>query len=240
MDEKHNKLEEQINKPSDDIVKQLRFNELSEVTKNILSFYNTKFDALEKEMDQLENVKININDNKIQENFDNLILCCNKAIKPSELLNDPESKFCNNNNNNNINYNNILSLKGAIGDKEFVRKVVLYRKLEIKKQLVSLELELVFLNYLVIHSVNLEYMTKLNNKQVIGNMYKNVNLQKLNNDINFSIEETINYLNEILLRGGNVSSENEIEANEAFKNYEDITLCRYLSLSERAIYLLND
>jgi hypothetical protein len=215
---------------------QPKLEDLSDITKNILSFYNKKFDSLENELTQIEKIEGESGD-KIAKEFDELLLCCNKEIKPTVQYEDPEKTFCAKNNKNDIR--KIIFEGDLIGDKEFVKKVILYRKLEIKKQLVSLELDLVFLNYLVIHSINIEYARDIKEEQhIIGDMYKNVNLDNLSEEINESISELINYFRYLLLKNGRVKTVEELNNNQSFKQYENNTLCRYQTLSERANVLL--
>ena len=121
---------------------------LSAITKEILKAYNTKFDANEASLKNLEeNVTNNLENNQLKQKYDS-VMGINKKIEnqapedDSELI-DPVKKTLDSKLSSttftNIDICNICKIN-FINDKSFVKKIIEYRAAEIKKKLVIIQI----------------------------------------------------------------------------------------------------
>ena len=195
---------------------------LSAITKEILKAYNTKFDANEASLKNLEeNVTNNLENNQLKQKYDS-VMGINKKIEnqapedDSELI-DPVKKTLDSKLSSttftNIDICNICKIN-FINDKSFVKKIIEYRAAEIKKKLVFIKKTIELYKYIITSILYLNYK-----KSSIPHNQNYV--EEINSEIKVLKEEkkfTKYILVEYVLLSG--------------KYIIDTTICKYIFLNE--------
>ena len=173
----------------------------------ILKKYNEKFDENETEKEN-ENKEINKIKLENELSFKKLLLEVDTAEKETKpcMTTDFKELFVNKRNIPKIHQMNLIQ------DINMVRNIVVYRKLEIKKQIRIVSLAIQVYKYVLIKIKCYNYFTDTNNKLKINT--QNLDIEDLNNDK----QKCINIFN------------NFIFTNEHF--LQD-TLCRYIELEKK-------
>jgi hypothetical protein len=144
--------------------------DLSDITKNILCFYNTKYNKLDLELKKIEQKKIKTGIDLSQKMWEKLLVCDkNNDNKPDDFNKNPEN-LCKT--TQDIDITNIICKINIISDKNFIEKMILYRKLEIEKKVKEILFLVSFQKYLHINHLYLQNFNPPPNKQ---SDYKNLN-----------------------------------------------------------------
>jgi hypothetical protein len=172
---------------------------LSAITKEILKAYNTKFDANEASLKNLEeNVTNDLENNQLKQKYDSVI-GINKKIEiqvpedDSELI-DPVKKILDSKLSStkftNIEICNICKIN-FINDKSFVKKIMEYRAAEIKKKLVFIKKTIELYKYIITSILYLKYKISLNTEDriYVGEINSKIEVLKIEKETTKSLIE---------------------------------------------------
>ena len=192
-----------------------------DITKDILQFYNKPYDERELEeneiMKDVNNVE-GIDEVKLNDLYKKLILITesNKKHDSDEnddedddddpvtnilknLVNEMKNKQTDNELTGTDDSIQSISNINFIEDEDFVKKILLYRFLEIQKKILYVENDIVFYNYIIACILNNENKIKLNAGTDVGtdnNTVKQLKKNKIKlNQIKLDIFNKLDYLN---------------------------------------------
>uniref|UniRef100_A0A6C0K3J7 Uncharacterized protein n=1 Tax=viral metagenome TaxID=1070528 RepID=A0A6C0K3J7_9ZZZZ len=162
---------------------------LSDVTKEILKIYNTKFDRNEKEEEELEK-EVKLNEEQLLKKYNDILLCRNSdkniTNKPRDKDDDFDPiKLVNESNqietDNNKDVCNVICKMNYVEDKSFINKMIIYRIAEIKKRLMFIKYNIEIYKLIITNILNLQYKIDSghieNNDETTGELNE-LNLQK--------------------------------------------------------------
>ena len=162
---------------------------LSDITKEILKIYNTKFDKNEKEEEELEK-EVKLNEEQLLKKYNDILLCCDSGklirnipderdeIDPIKLINETNQVI---EIDNSKDVCNIICKMNYIEDKSFINKMMIYRVAEIKKRLMFIKYNIEIYKLIITDILNLQYKIEsdlIENNDEVKYELKQLNFQK--------------------------------------------------------------
>lgn len=195
---------------------------LSDVTKQILKIYNTKFDQNEKEEEELEK-EVKLNEEQLLKKYNDILLCCNSGKPISNIPYDERDEFdpikliTESNQlvetNNSKDVCNVICKMNYIEDKSFINKMMIYRIAEIKKRLMFIKYNIEIYKLIITDILNLQY------KIESGYVENNVEVKYELNQLNFQKGLVKEYLEKYVI--------------ESEKYIINTSICKFLFLQDR-------
>ena len=134
---------------------------LPNIITQLLSNYNKKYDENDEILNKIYEEKSNKDFN---EKYNELITCCHGKNSFKYKLNESEDLDINIGVPNNKDDCDIICNLNFIQDKTFVKKIMQYRELEIKKQLMVTKYNIELYNYVCAGLLELKYKKSIGNK----------------------------------------------------------------------------
>jgi hypothetical protein len=195
---------------------------LSDVTKQILKIYNTKFDQNEKEEEDLEK-EVKLNEEQLLKKYNDILLCCNSGKPISNIPDDERDeidpiKLMSESNqlvetNNSKDVCNVICKMNYIEDKSFINKMMIYRIAEIKKRLMFIKYNIEIYKLIITDILNLQY------KIESGYVENNDEVKDELNQLNFQKGLVMEYLDKYVI--------------ESEKYIINTSICKFLFLQDR-------
>ena len=195
---------------------------LSDVTKQILKIYNTKFDQNEKEEEDLEK-EVKLNEEQLLKKYNDILLCCNSGKPISNIPDDERDeidpiKLISESNqlvetNNSKDVCNVICKMNYIEDKSFINKMMIYRIAEIKKRLMFIKYNIEIYKLIITDILNLQY------KIESGYVENNDEVKDELNQLNFQKGLVMEYLDKYVI--------------ESEKYIINTSICKFLFLQDR-------